>query len=148
MCSLDRSGEHGKAVLRTPLSTISCVGLPYNCALFLEQKSHSGVFEALPHPMRNDSILSTPDVSFVRLFWSQGNPRIPSVTLRADLPLYLPGPVCWCLLEHLKYERQSKLPPYRKKVQTPRRRAQIGLPRMVADAHSAHSAHSIARAAQ
>jgi hypothetical protein len=95
MCSLDRSGEHGKAVLRNPLSTISCVGLPYNCALFLEQKSHSSVFEALSHPMRNDSILSTPDVSFVRLFWSQGNPRISSVTLRGRSSVISPRP---CLL--------------------------------------------------
>ena len=45
--------------------------------------------------MRNDSILSTPDVSFVRLFWSQGNPRISSVTLRGQSSVISPRP---CLL--------------------------------------------------
>jgi hypothetical protein len=58
------------------------------------------------HSSNKSHILSTPDVSFVRPFWSQSNPRTSSVSpLGPIFLLYLPDPVYQCLLENLKYER-------------------------------------------
>jgi hypothetical protein len=93
-----------------PCMDNKCGRAPTQLGAFLEQKSHSDFFEAFLHPIVNDDILSTADVPFVRLFWSQNSPRTSSVSPPgADLPLYLPSPVYQCLLENLKYERSLQL---------------------------------------
>ena len=68
-----------------------CVGAATQLGAFLEQKSHSDFFEAFLHPIVNDDILSTPDVSFVRLFWSQSNPRTLSVSPPGSIFLPVPA---------------------------------------------------------
>jgi len=114
-----------------PCMDNKCGKAPTQLGAFLEQKSHSDFFEAFLHPIVNDDILSTADVPFVRLFWSQNSPRTSSVSPPGGRPSIIsPQP---CPPVPIGEFEIRKEPP------TARLDTQIGLPRVATDAYSVYS---------